>query len=450
MPAAQPWEPRPLAPLEARWDFGDELRKGRSLLEGTEDGRSPVAVWNFMFKPILEAMTLCLEEANRVDLVDLLPRYVLFRIGLGMLQPRRIDDVWDKESMHYNAYMAELFPSRRHFYVLQRLANPDADALIELCTVHGQGGWELGDVVCGDETVVPHKGLFVIRQFIPRKPHSTGVKLYDAQSHYIWHMYLYRGAAPRVGPESRSRFAGHYNAFEIVQLWNDVTPPGKVLVTDSFFGSHDAAAMLSAQERLFLMLTSTSALVQDGNVGLDPGSVNMVVHKEHRYALSVYKNPKVGRKPAKLVPLLANCLTGGWLPHRSGQYHLPGIIANYRRFAPGVDTFNQMCLQHREEHRFQSWWKALGGMVLRIVATNAFTSCQALRLSPGGETMFDWQWRLMRYIFPARQIEVADKHVPIVVRKRGSCVHCGMGTTRYMCKACGCYLHVECFANHHE
>ena len=284
MPAAPPWEPRPLAPLEARWDFGDELRKGRSLLEGIEDGTTPVAVWNFMFQPILEAMTLCLEEANRVDLVDLLPRYVLFRVGLGMLELRRIDDVWDKQSMHYNAYMAERFPSRRQFYVLHRLANPDADALIELCTMHWQGGWELGDVVCGDETVVPHKALLVIRQFIPRKPHSTGVKLYalcDAQSHYIWHVYFYRGAAPRVGPESGSRFAGHYNAFEIVHFWNDVTP------ADSFFGSHDEAAMLSPQERLFLMLTSTSALVQDGNVGLDPGDVNTVVHKEHWLAMEV-------------------------------------------------------------------------------------------------------------------------------------------------------------------
>ena len=206
----------------------------------------------------------------------------------------------------------------------------------------------------------------------------------------------------------------------------------------------------TTKRRPFLMLTSTSALVQDGNVRLDPGDVNTVVHKEHRYALSVYNNPKVGRKPAKVVPLLTNCLTGGSLPHRSGRYHLPGIIANYRRFAPGVDTFNQMCLQHREEHRFQSWWKALGGMVLRIAATKAFTSCQALRLSPGGETMFDWQLRLMRYIFPAGQIEVVDKHVPIVVGKRGSCVHCGMGTTRYKCKACGCYPHVECFADHHE
>ena len=157
-----------------------------------------------MFQPILEAMTLCL-EANRVDLVDLLPCYVPFQIGLGMLQPRRIDDVWDKESMQYNAYMTELFPSRGKFHVLQRLADPAADALIAMCPVHWQGAWELGDVVCGDETVVPHKGLFAIRQFIPRKPHSTGVKLYalcDAQSHYIWHVYLYRGAAPRVGPES--------------------------------------------------------------------------------------------------------------------------------------------------------------------------------------------------------------------------------------------------------
>ena len=64
--------------------------------------------------------------------------------------------------------------------------------------------------------------------------------------------------------------------------------------------------------------------------------------------------------------------------------------------------------------------------------------------------MFDCQWRLMRYIFRARQVEVADKHLPIVVGKRGSCVHCGMGTTRYMCKTCGCYLHIECFADHHE
>ena len=76
-----------------------------------------------------------------------------------------------------------------------------------------------------------------------------------------------------------------------------------MLVGDSFFGSHDAAAMLSPTARPFLMLTASSPLVQDGNVGLNPGCVNTVVHEKHKYVLSVYKNPKVGREAAKVAPL---------------------------------------------------------------------------------------------------------------------------------------------------
>ena len=64
--------------------------------------------------------------------------------------------------MHYTAYLAELFPNWGVFFVLQQLADPDVDALIELCMLHWQSGWELGGVVCGDETVVPHKAMFMI------------------------------------------------------------------------------------------------------------------------------------------------------------------------------------------------------------------------------------------------------------------------------------------------
>ena len=98
MPAQQPWEPRALSLAQALWDFGGPLRAGRSLLRGTPDGDTPVAVWNFMSKPILECMTLCLQEHNCEDLVECLPHNVIFRIGLGVLQPQRIDDVWDSES----------------------------------------------------------------------------------------------------------------------------------------------------------------------------------------------------------------------------------------------------------------------------------------------------------------------------------------------------------------
>ena len=75
-----------------------------------------------------------------------------------------------------------------------------------------------------------------------------------------------------------------------MQLWNDEAPKGKVLVGDSFFGSPDAAAMLCAMGRPFLMLAATSPLVQDGNVGLNPGCMNTVVHEKHKYALSAPNN----------------------------------------------------------------------------------------------------------------------------------------------------------------
>ena len=91
--------------------------------------------------------------------------------------------------------------------------------------------------------------------------------------------------------------------------------------------------------------------------------------------------------------------------------------------------------------------KHWGGMMSRIGATNAFTPCKALRQCPQSETMFDWQWWLMRYMYPVRQIVVSERYLPIVVNKRG---RCGMASTRYMCKGCGCYLHPECFADYHE
>ena len=158
------------------------------------------------------------------------------------------------------------------FYKLQRFADPDVDALIELRTEQWQNGWVLGDIVCGDEFIVPHKGLFLCRQCIPPKPHTTGVKLYllcDAHNRYIWHVYLYRGAMPRENLPPPTTYAGHYNPVEIVQPWHDVALSDRVLVADTYFGSHGTARSLAAQSRPFLMLIPKSAdLVEQGGKGL--------------------------------------------------------------------------------------------------------------------------------------------------------------------------------------
>ena len=105
------WEPRPLDPNEALYDFAQGVAPGTSLLEGTRATDTPVTVYEYMMRPIMECKDICLRAKGHVDLVPLLPRYILFRLRLGMLQPR-IDDLWDRDSMYYNHHMEYLFPDR--------------------------------------------------------------------------------------------------------------------------------------------------------------------------------------------------------------------------------------------------------------------------------------------------------------------------------------------------
>ena len=172
------------------------------------------------------------------------------------------------------------------------------------------------------------------------------------------------------------------------------TPPGYselLLVADTYFGSHEVAATLADQKRPFLMLTKRSELgVEEASAGLRPGETNSVVNVEHGYNLTVSNDPKVGKKPARCVPFLTNCDMGPRVPHRTGKYTVPGIVGQYRRLSPGVDSFNQLTLQHREEQRFSAWYKAVNGMMLRFATVNAFSTCHNLKLAHGGDTLFDW------------------------------------------------------------
>ena len=131
-------------------------------------------------------------------------------------------------------------------------------------------------------------------------------------------MYLYCGAAKNEVDIEESLYAGHMQPAEVVQLWSDVMPSDSVLVADTYFGSHEVAATLADQKRPFLMPTKRSELgVEEASAGLRPGETNSVVNVEHGYSLTVFKNPKVGKKPARCVPFLTNCDMG---PRGSARY----------------------------------------------------------------------------------------------------------------------------------
>ena len=102
-------------------------------------------------------------------------RYNAFILVLGMVRPLQVDGVWERDGLLYNPFIAQLL-SCKEYYVLRRNIRPDVVELLEECNGQWAGAKWLGGAVCGDELVVPHKGLRgLLRMFIARKPHLTGI-----------------------------------------------------------------------------------------------------------------------------------------------------------------------------------------------------------------------------------------------------------------------------------
>ena len=150
--------------------------------------------------------------------------------------------------------------TRRQYYLLQRLLRTDVVSLLEDCNGQWAGAWCMGGAACGDESVVPHKGMLAgpLKMFIARKPHPTGINLClaDATWGYVVDMYLYTGV--RGGLRRYGTAAGNFDAKNIMKLWASLLPEGTVLCADSFFGSHGLAKELAANKRAFLMMTKRS------------------------------------------------------------------------------------------------------------------------------------------------------------------------------------------------
>ena len=92
--------------------------------------------------------------------------------------------------------------------------------------------------------------------------------------------------------------AGNYNAQQIMTMWAGLLPSGTILCADSFFGSHELARDLAAEEKAFLMMAkrSTYGVDRAGEL-LGEGQTATCTVDDARYAIMVFKNPKVGHKP---------------------------------------------------------------------------------------------------------------------------------------------------------
>ena len=254
-------------------------------------------------------------------------------------------------------------------------------------------------------------------------------------------IYLYTGRRGHLRRFGNS--AANYNAQQIMTMLAGPLPSGTILCADSFFGSLELARDLAAERYAFLMMTkrSTYGVDRAGEL-LGEGKTATCTGDKMRYAMVVFKNPKVGHKPPHVVPVLMNVhfQQAGPVHCRSGNQVNP-VAASHRQLSRGVDGVNQMALQMRQMGSQMTRSHAVRAFVLWYAVVNAYATCRSLRGARTG-TMFDWQWDLIRRRFCT--VAVAKPiHVPVRMPGRRVCTHCNRGKTHYDCCGCGKWYHVR-------
>ena len=84
--------------------------QGYSLLE---EAKIPMQVWEYMLDPILYAMARKLVKNGKRHLTGYLPNNVSFRMAIGMVNPLRIDDIWDRNALAYNPGLSKTHHSEK-------------------------------------------------------------------------------------------------------------------------------------------------------------------------------------------------------------------------------------------------------------------------------------------------------------------------------------------------
>ena len=138
----------------------------------------------------------------------------------GILGNQYIKARWNNrdEFLHFN------FAIKGNVYTIEKLLNENFQQI-----------WVPGSHLAVDETVSPFWGAYKHRVYIPMKPHSTGLKIYELcdDNKFVCKFWMYKGHQPSATNIT----------LDMVYYLKD---SGRVVITDSFYGSLELANALQA------------------------------------------------------------------------------------------------------------------------------------------------------------------------------------------------------------
>lgn len=424
----------------------------------------------------------------------------LFLVGMmfcGIVVLPKWRDYFRKDDFG-QPFLSSLFSKKRWMELLrtvhfEKLENENSEdplwrvrRLCDLMDTKFQSAWNIGEVLVIDEGMIPYYGRTRLRQYVPRKPNSNGIKYWAIVDNFgfLYSFSIYTGKKSMKG-ESQQVALG----MKVILLFERKIPTGNyIFVADNFFWNEYLFDHMSERGRR--ALTTVRCDRSDVMKGL--------VCKHEKWEKGMVEWVKKDGPPSKFlvgmkesIPIVAftwkdssqvgyYCnfippsnpdvnviLRNRWQSGITRTRQIPPISAFYRKYYHAVDVLNNAQVAYSPEHRTTRWTFAVFHALLKMACVNAWRMYRFINHSK--DTQKEFIEKLLKeirdlYFPPIENLSAISTshsksqlgvslHIPKQQQMALPCYYCNLlkrkSYTPFICLGCATFLHPRCFYEFH-
>lgn len=320
---------------------------------------------------------------------------------MGLVKLPRLCDYWSTNEL-FSIPLPKKVMSRNRFELLLRFwhfaNNEEAAADNRLCKIENvinkfihsfQSYYTPAEKICIDESVVPWRGRLVFRQYLPKKRHRYGIKLYKlcAEKGYTWNMSVY------IGKDSD----GETSATEqvVMKLAQSLLNEGRTLYVDNFYtGIPLAFKLLDKKTHLVGTLRSNRKYIPQA-VKLSKLKKGQLIAKETSEGVTVLK----WRDQRDVFMLTTRHVGDVTVPVKVKQKEIqkPVCILDYDQGKFSVDVSDQLASYNTALRRCTKWYRKLMiEIIWGMSFVNAYYLYQENSVNQGRLTTTDFKFSIIK------------------------------------------------------
>jgi hypothetical protein len=310
-------------------------------------------------------------------------------VCMGMVKINRTADYWSKDLGL--PFVSRTFPRNRFQQLLRAFhladvldprAAPDRIHMVrhlnDLVIKQSQAAHYPSQHLTIDEAMVGTKGRTRLRQFLPKKKVSTGIKIWvlaECSTGYVYNFEVYQGKGKESETGQAKRVVNHLITPLQQHRWH-------IIGMDGFFSSVDMFDSL--YQRGFYAVGTT----RHTRAGFP--TTLLFLNERLKAGQHLYRQRGdlvcvswMDKKPVNLLSTYCDPLVSGslqrWRATKQGgrkdkkvTLPCPEVVTEYHTWMRGVDVFSQRESYSRIGRRARRWWPRLAWFLIDMAINNAY------------------------------------------------------------------------------